>query len=112
MNIVQAIMSKKPFRRGCWKWPSEAWLQADKDGCHKHYRDEKIWHAFDLKSEDLAAEDWEVFDPWVTVTQSQFWKAATECFQLRSHPLAGCDSKCSDVPMAVKCLAIKLGIEA
>jgi hypothetical protein len=57
MNIIEAVKSGKRFRRKIWV--SEGY---------------SFYDDYDkLQASDIAAEDWEIEEPIVTVTYSQFW---------------------------------------
>lgn len=66
MNIIEAIKSGRPFRRILWT----------KIG------GEKTWiknsSATLFETDDVLANDWEVMEPTVTITKSQFWDAYSD----------------------------------
>lgn len=55
MNLIDAIKSGKPFRR-----PDQPWY----GGMPNSFR-----------VVDILADDWEIQEPTVTITASQFWEA-------------------------------------
>lgn len=63
MNLIDAIKSGRPYRRPGWSM----WRLS----LHKMNRVEN----YGERLEDLLADDWEIEEPTVTITWSQFWKA-------------------------------------
>lgn len=69
MNLIEAVKSGRPFRR-------VAWLKTD-------YRNPDSWSQSFLK-QDILADDWEIQEPTVTITRSQFWEAVNAEWTERS----------------------------
>ena len=66
MNLIEAIKSGRPYRRACWDL--DAWRPAI-----GHLRDNRSHYGERL--DDLLANDWEIQEPTVTITRTQFWEA-------------------------------------
>lgn len=73
MNLIDAIKSGRPFRRKDWD---------DSMRCHvtRGTDDEQEVRFVDGRpflplTFDLLADDWEIQEPSVTITASQFWEA-------------------------------------
>lgn len=59
MNLIEAIKSGRPHKRpgiSGWIHSSEAY-----------------------NAKDIVADDWEIFEPSVKITRTQFWEAARAC---------------------------------
>lgn len=66
MNYLDALKSSLPYRRKCWR--DGRWREAI------HYDSNwKICYTETLQ--DLIADDWEIQEPSVPLSRSQFWEA-------------------------------------
>lgn len=89
MNFVDVVKSGRPFRRPFW----QSWSTPG-GGAQLFFGD------------DILADDWEVQEPEVTVTRTQFWEAANEVLP----PIPGNDWNCA-IQDNFKRLARYLGLE-
>jgi hypothetical protein len=86
VNIQQAIKSGRPFRRPC----SSPWLVWEEDMVYPATEKGSADAVVHLTGADLAADDWEVREPTVTITASQFWDAVAKSERLYwPNPAAG-----------------------
>lgn len=84
MTLIEAIKSGRPFRRKSWPkgWRCEYTTAFDSkslpDFWILHDDGEFPSHLFagTGKRETLLADDWEIQEPTVTITRTQFWEAA------------------------------------
>lgn len=86
MNLIDAIKSGKPFRR-----PDQPWY----GGMPNSFR-----------VVDILADDWEIQEPTVTITASQFWSAVNAS----THVALGQDLELDR--LGITKLARFLGLEA
>lgn len=83
MNIIEAIKSGRPYRRSCWD--TDVWRPAM---CLLSNTKTAYCERFD----DLIADDWEVEEPAVRVTLSQFYAAVADVMkeaELHSYTFGG-----------------------
>lgn len=73
MTLLEAIRSGRPIRRKGWGH----WYK--RRGCEHndiYYRDDGSFDvALNVSPKIVIAEDWEIQEPTVTITRSQFWEA-------------------------------------
>lgn len=62
MNIIEAVRSGKPFRR-------------KGDGDH-----DWMVAPIELSATNILANDWEIQEPRITITKTQFFEAFGQCF--------------------------------
>lgn len=63
MKLHQALATGLPFRRkewGMWRSPTEG---------------------FDVNDDDVTEDDWEVLEPTVTISRTQFWNSYKETLE-------------------------------
>lgn len=91
MNLIEAIKSEKLFRRK--EWDSSMWCHVvdNADGIPEvQFCDGSLSSkAFLAYVDDVTADDWEVEEPSVTITASQFWDAfsgALKWWEQESRP--------------------------
>jgi hypothetical protein len=87
LNIIDAIKSGKPIRRSgkdiysahhlSHGATSSEMLCSAKDG---HWLDAQHYIEFYICKRDILADDWEIQEPTVTITRSQFFKIWFEYF--------------------------------
>jgi hypothetical protein len=77
MNIVEAIKSGKPFKRKVW---DIYYIMADDDIDVLTPLEPKQKGCWRLGKKDWIADDWEIKDTDVTITQIQFYEAAWKAF--------------------------------
>lgn len=77
MNLIDAIKSGRPFRRkGYMRWAAK-W-----DGCYSEIlRYEPSEQRVTFTVEDILADDWEIREPQVTITKSQFMVACSKVLE-------------------------------
>lgn len=84
MNLIEAIKSGRPFSRAGRKFlPGTGHMDARAN----------------LSYAEIVASDWEVEEPQVSITRTQFWDAASRCIDGNGRELArlanmlglGCD---------------------
>ncbi len=68
MNLIEAIKSGRPFRRG----PDHGWVTMHKNG--KLFWEDDGGGRPPLR-EEWESETWEIQEPAVTITWTQFWRA-------------------------------------
>ncbi len=76
MRLHEAIESGRPFRRKGWNLDESMWCHAapHRDGGEiiQFIEGRPEFHAFRA---DLVADDWEIQEPTVTITRTQFYDA-------------------------------------
>lgn len=101
MNIIDAIKSGKPFRRkGRDAWLIEADLDAERRWLTSLGGGSIERFLVRVSLDDLKADDWEIQEPAVTITRTQFWEAADLVIE-REDDSAGIMSE----------LAVRLGLD-
>jgi hypothetical protein len=93
VNLFEAIASGKAFRRP--SWDKSSWVYIHQDSQGRHWRtweygpniglpgpDNTFWQLlnqgtgdYDWKHEDVFANDYEIQEPEVRITRTQFWEA-------------------------------------
>lgn len=66
MNLIEAIRSGRPFRRPA----RDGWIEVNNNNLR--------WvggSSIAITIQDVVAETWEIQEPTVTITASQFWEA-------------------------------------
>ncbi len=95
MNLIEAVKSGLPFRR-----------------CDREWMTPKSWSKAFIR-EDVLADDWEIQEPAIPITRTQFWQAAKQALidvgADRSRLLGVADAM-SDKSLGY--LARHLGLEA
>ncbi len=72
MNLIEAIKSGMPFKRLNWQvWTSYYGTHITQPGLTQGARQAHLCY------DDILANDWEIQEMSVTITSSQFWKAAS-----------------------------------
>ena len=71
MTLIEAIKSGRPFRR---KSVLSCWYGVVGDVV-KYQPGMSDAYVANLKVEDILADDWEIQEPTVTISASQFWEA-------------------------------------
>lgn len=67
MNLLEAIRSGRPYRRKHWNNGNGQWRETPDI--------EEYWHqAYTETLGDLLADDWEIQEPLVEITRTQFWE--------------------------------------
>ena len=112
MNLIEAIKSKRPFRRPGWV----SWLSIAESG------DFFVWAngqdaKHDFRPSWFAYDDWEIQEPSVTITASQLINAVKqtagwlELYPLTQRTTASGESDVTWVSFAQE-VAKELGLEA
>lgn len=106
MTLIEAIKSGRPFRRTSYSHRGSlgAWLEIRK----VPRGDTVLWIEQDQSEgafsvDDVLANDWEIQEPTVTITRTQFWKA------VESVRASGANMYGYPQPEALACM---LGLEA
>lgn len=77
MSIIEAIKSGRPFRRQGGSWLRKAPF----GNFWEHLSSEGKWAQTSFIVPDaIVADDWEIQEPSVTITRTEFYKAAQELF--------------------------------
>lgn len=74
MNLIEAIKSGRPFRPKGRNW---AWVFV-KDGLLKYQLASGDFVEQPLVVDQIIADDWEIQEPAVTITRTQYWDAVRE----------------------------------
>jgi hypothetical protein len=116
MNIVEAIKSGCKFKRK--SYDPDMWCHVTKgtDGCKEVQFVTGQCKRFLPYEGDLLADDWEIQEPNVTITRTEFWEAASLAFGFtfeKYAPLGAVTYTGPAAPpvMQVASLARRLGLE-
>lgn len=108
MNLIDAIKRGKPFRRP--GWTIEAYMADD----GRLHRPDECKHSISIARYEYLADDWEIQEPTVTITRTQFMQAFCEAFGLtyQAEPFAVLNYLGVAPPLAqIHLMAMKLGLE-
>ncbi len=70
MNLIAAIKSGRPFRKRSWVRPDEGWLQYEAEYNRVSWTNRD--GTFNFSASCVLADDWEIQEPTVTITRTQF----------------------------------------
>lgn len=79
MNLIDALKSGRPFRRRERSWWVSKHTRTEAISCLKcngeWFTEERYFADVEVGKADILADDWEIQEPTVTITRTQFWEA-------------------------------------
>jgi hypothetical protein len=103
VNLIDAVKSGKPFRRKGWGGDCFFTTLGTSIGERIEARLYDRSNYWTMNAEDVLAEDWELQEPEVRITRTQFWEAVEHAFR--------CPVTCSPAGGELMKLAKRLGLE-
>jgi len=90
MNVIEAMKSRKPFRRKSFSDPTYYMQPIDGDLNDDYFKGV----FYNLSVADIVADDWEIKEPLIPISRQQFWDAVNSA---RQRPFSMNDDEALDI---------------